>query len=118
MTKRSQDVNEKGYLLCETCLLLVASAVLMSSEIHYFWGNDLSFFSFQIKNFGHFNLSILRISSNFKWEFSWIPGNVVVFSIGANETSEFSLGGGFSSSTLPKQVKYRAEISLKVSKIG
>ena len=48
--------------------------------------------------------------------------NVVVFCIvlcGANKTSEFSLGGGSSSSTLfLVSVKYRAEISLKVSKIG
>ena len=47
--------------------------------------------------------------------------NVVVLSVvlcGANETSEFSLGGGSSSSTLfLVEVKYRAEISLKVSKI-
>ena len=48
--------------------------------------------------------------------------NVVVFSVvlcGANATSEFSLGGESSSSTLfLVEVKYRAEISLKVSKIG
>ena len=48
--------------------------------------------------------------------------NVVVFSIvlcGTNKTSEFSLGGGSSSSNLfLVSVKYKAEISLKVSKIG
>ena len=48
--------------------------------------------------------------------------NVVVFSVvlsGANETSEFSLGGGSSSSILfLVEVKYRAEISLKIAKIG
>ena len=48
--------------------------------------------------------------------------NVVVFSVvlsGANETSEFLLGGGSSSSILfLVEVKYRAEISLKIAKIG
>ena len=48
--------------------------------------------------------------------------NVVVFSVvlrGTGETSEFSLGGGTSSSTLfLVEVKYRAEVSLKISKIG
>ena len=89
---------------------------------NYFWGNDLSFFSLLIKLFGHFNLSILRISAYFKWEFFMNTKNVVVFSVvlcEANKTSEFSFGGGSSSSTLfLVEVKYRAEISLKVSKIG
>ena len=48
--------------------------------------------------------------------------NVVVFSVvlyGANETSEFSLGGGSSSSILfLVEVMYRAEISLKIAKIS
>ena len=48
--------------------------------------------------------------------------NVVVFSVvlcEANETSEFSLGGGSSSSILYLvKVKYRAEISLKIVEIG
>ena len=48
--------------------------------------------------------------------------NVVVFSVvlcGANETSEFSLGGGSSSSILfLVEVKYSAEISLNIAKIG
>ena len=34
MTKRSHDVNEKGYLSCAMCLFLVAATFLMSSEIH------------------------------------------------------------------------------------
>ena len=34
MTKRSQDVNQKGYLSCAICLFLVAAAFLMSSEIY------------------------------------------------------------------------------------
>ena len=89
---------------------------------NYFWGNDLSFFSLLIKLFGHFNLSILRISAYFKWEFFVNTKNVVVFSVvlcEANETSEFSLGGGSNSCTLfLVEVKYRAEISLKVSIIG
>ena len=74
-----------------------------------------------MKLFGNFNLSILRISAHFKWEFFVNTKNVVVFSVVlcvANETSEPSFGGESSSSTLPKQVKYRVEISLKVSKIG
>ena len=48
--------------------------------------------------------------------------NVVVFFVvlcEANETSEFSFGGGSSSSILfLVHVKYRAEISLKIPKIG
>ena len=48
--------------------------------------------------------------------------NMVVFSVvlrEANETLGFSLAGGSRSSTLfVVEVKYRAEISLKVSKIG
>ena len=48
--------------------------------------------------------------------------NVVVFSVvlcGANETSEFSLGGGSSSSiSFLVKVKYRAEISLEIAEIG
>ena len=75
-----------------------------------------------IKLFGHFNLSILRISSHFKWEFFVNAKNVVVFFVvlcGANETSEFSFGGGSSSSILfLVKVKYRAEISLKIAKIS
>ena len=109
-----------------TCELLIFSSRSFSYEfrnlLNYFWGNDLKFFSFLIKLFGHFNLSILRISSRFKWEFFVNIKNVVVFSIvlcGTGETSEFSLGGGTSSSTLfLVEVKYRAEVSLKISKIG
>ena len=45
--------------------------------------------------------------------------NVVVFSVvlcGANAISEFSLGGGSSSSILfLVELKYRAEINLKIS---
>ena len=48
--------------------------------------------------------------------------NVVVFSVvlcGVNETSQFSLGEGSSSSILLLvEVKYRAELSLKIVKIG
>ena len=65
--------------------------------LNYFWGNDLSFSSLLIKLFGHFNLSILRISSHFKSEFFVNAKNVVVFFVvlcGANETSEFSFGEG------------------------
>ena len=71
-----------------------------------------------IKLFGHFNLSILR--THFKWEFFVNTRNVVVFFVvlcGANETSEFSLGGGSSSSTLIlAEVKYGAGIILKILK--
>ena len=74
-----------------------------------------------IKLLGHFNISILRISAHFKSEFFVNTKNVVGFFVvlcGANETSEFSLDGGSSSTTLfLVEVKYRAEISLKVSKI-
>ena len=34
MTKRSHDMNEKGYLSCTICLFLLAAAFLMSSEIY------------------------------------------------------------------------------------
>ena len=75
-----------------------------------------------IKLFGHVNLAILRISSHFKREFFVNTKNVVVFSVvlcGTNETSEFSLGGGSSSGILfLVKVKHRAEISLKIAKIG
>ena len=108
------------------CDLLIFRSRSFSYEfrnlLNYFWGNDLSLFSLLIKLSGHFNLSILRISAHFKWEFFVNNGNVVVFSVvlcGANETLEFSLGGGSSSITFfLVEVKYRAEISLKISKIG
>ena len=91
--------------------------------LSYFWGNDLSVFLLLIKLFGHFNPSILRISSQCKWEFLVNAQNVVVFSVvlcGANQKLEFSLGEGFSSISmlLLAEVKYRAEISLKMAKIG
>ena len=74
MTKRSHDVNEKGYLSCAICLFVVAAAFLISLEIYEIilrkW---FRFFSLLIKLFQHFNLSILRISSHFKWEILWIP---------------------------------------------
>ena len=51
-----------------------------------------------------------------------ITKNMVVFSVvlcGANETSEFSLGGGSSSSILfLVKMKFRAEIRLQIAKIG
>ena len=90
--------------------------------LNYFWGNDLSFFSLLIKLLGQFNLSILRIFSHFKWQFFVNTKNVVIFSVilgGENETSEFSMGGGFSSSILfLVDVKYRAKINLKTAKMG
>ena len=90
--------------------------------LNYFWGKDLSFFSLLIKLFGHFNLSILRISSHFKWEFLVNAKNVVVFFValcGANHTLEFSFVEGSSGSILfLAQVKFRAEISFKIAKIG
>ena len=108
------------------CDLPISSGVSFSYEfenlLNYFWGNDLSFFSLLIKLFGHFNRTNLRISAYFKWEFFVNTKNVMVFSVvlcEANETSEFSFGGGSNSCTLLLvEVKYRAEISLKVSKIG
>ena len=105
MTKRSHDVNEKRYFSCAIGLFLVAAAFLMSSiiQLNYIWGKDLSFFLLLIKLFGHFNLSILRIFSHFKWEFFVNAKNVVVFFVvlcGANKTSEFSFGEGSSSSIL------------------
>ena len=97
MTKRSNDVNEKGDLL-------IFSSHSFSHEfenlLNYFWGKDLSFFSLLIKLFGHFNLSILRISSHFKWEFFVNAKNVVVFFVAlcwANETLKFSFVEGSSS---------------------
>ena len=108
------------------CDLLIFSSRSFSYEfgnlLNYFWGNDLSFFSLLIKLFGHVNLTILRISSHFKRKFFVNTKNVVVLSVvlcGTNETSEFPLGGGSRSSILFLEgVKYRAEISLKIAKIG
>ena len=63
----------------------------------------MSFFSLLIKLFGHFNLSILRISSHFKREFFVNAKNVVVFFVAlseANDTLEFSFVEGSSRSIL------------------
>ena len=106
------------------CALLIFSSRSFTYEfenlLSHFWGNDLYFFSLLIKRFGHFNLPILRISSHFKWEFLVNAKNVVVFSVvlcGANEKSEFSLGGGSSSSNLfLVENKYRNKISPKLPK--
>ena len=105
--------------------LLIFSSHSFSYEfgnlLNYFWDNDFCFFSLLIKLFAHFNLSILRISCHFKWEFLGNATNVMVFFVvlyGANETSQFSLGVGSSSSMLfLVEVKYRAEINLKMTKI-
>ena len=72
MTKRSHDVNEKGYLSSAICLFLVVTAFLFEFEnlLNYLWRKDLSFFSLLIKLSGLFNLSILRISSPFIWWYS------------------------------------------------
>ena len=105
MTTRSHDLNEKRYFSCATCLFLVAAAFFYDFRnlLIYIWGNYLSSVSSLIKLFGHFNLSCLRISSHFKWEFFVNAKNVVVFFVvlcGANETSELSFGGGSSSGIL------------------
>ena len=76
LTKRSHDGSKKGYLSCAICLFLVAAgnfSYKFENLLNYFWGNDLSFFSLLMKLFEHFNLSISRISSHFKWEFLWVP---------------------------------------------
>ena len=90
--------------------------------LNFFWGKDLGFLSLLIKLFEYFNLTNLRTSSHFKWEFIVNAKNVVAFLVvlcGANETSEFSFGEGSGNSILfLAQVKYRAEISLKIAKIG
>ena len=56
------------------CDLLIFSSRSFSYEfgnlLNYFWGNDLSFFSLLITLIGHFNLSILIISSHCKWVFN------------------------------------------------
>ena len=101
--------NDKSKPSCEwkgitsMCDLLIFSSRSFSFEfgnlLNYFWVKDLSFFSLLIKLFGHFNLSILRISSYFKWEFFMNTKNVVVFFCalcGANETLEFSFVKGSS----------------------
>ena len=81
-----------------TCDLLIFSSRSFSWKfanlLNYFWGNNLSFFSLLLKLFEHFNLSVLRISSHFKWEFfvnaknvgqmrhksfHWVENLVVVF---------------------------------------
>ena len=73
------------------CDLPILSGSRFSYEfrnfLNYFWGNDLSFVSLLIKLFGYFNLSVLRISSHFKWEFFMNTKNVEVLSValcGAN----------------------------------
>ena len=76
LTKRSHDGSKKGYLSCAICLFLVAAGSFsykFENLLNHFWGNDLIFFSLLMKLFEHFNLSISRISSHFKWEFSWVP---------------------------------------------
>ena len=40
------------------------------NSLSYFWGNDFCFFLLLVRLFGNFNLSILKISSHFKWVFS------------------------------------------------
>ena len=108
------------------CVLLIFGSRSFNYEfgnlLSYFWGNDLCSLSLLIKRFGHFNLSILRISSHFKREFLVNAKYLVVFSValcGINETSEFSLGGGYNSSILfLVENKYRTEISPKIAKIG
>ena len=89
------------------CDLLIFSSRSFSYEfgnlLNFFWGKDLGFFSLLIKLFEHFNLTNLRTSSHFNWEFIVNAKNVVVFFVvlcGANETAEFSLGEGSSSSIL------------------
>ena len=89
------------------CDLLIFSNRSFSYEfgnlLNFFWGKDLGFFSLLIKLFEHFNLTNLRTSSHFKWEFIVNAKNVVVFFVvlcGANETSEFSFGEGSGNSIL------------------
>ena len=75
MTIKSHGVSEKS--ISFICDLLIFNSRSFSYEfgnlLNYFWRNDLSFFPLPIKLFGHLNLSILRISSCFKWQFWWIP---------------------------------------------
>ena len=79
MTERGHDVNEISFM----CDLLIFSSRRFSYEFgnlsNCFWGHDLSLFALLRKLFGHFNLSILRISSHVKWEFFVNAKNVVVF---------------------------------------
>ena len=95
MTKRSHDVNEKGYLSCAICLFLIVAAFLFEfgNLLNYLWRKDLSFFSLLIKLSGLFNLSILRIFSPSKWEFFVNGKNMVIFFVvfcRANDTSEYT----------------------------
>ena len=66
------------------CTLLIFSSRNFSYEFgnssSYFWGNDFCFFLLLVRLFGHFNLSILRTSSHFKWEFL-VNGKNVVYSL-------------------------------------
>ena len=39
---------------------------ILGNSLSYFWRNDFCFFLLLIRLFGHFNLSISRISSHFK----------------------------------------------------
>ena len=107
------------------CNLLIFISRSFSYEfgnlLNYFWGNDLSFFSLLIKLFGHFNLSILRISSHFKWEFSWISKMwwfSLVFCVGQIRHQKFHWVEDLLVVFFLVEVKYRAEISLEIAKIG
>ena len=92
IAKGKHDVNKNRYLWRTLCLFSVAVTFLMNLGItfkRYFWGNDFCFLLLLVRLFEHFNLSILRISSHFMWEFLVYGKNVVVFSAvlcGANET--------------------------------
>ena len=88
MTKEAMVWIKKISFMCD---LLSFSSRSFSYEFgnlsNYFWGNDISLFSLLRKLFGHFNRSILRISSHVKWEFFVNAKNVVAFFVvlcGAN----------------------------------
>ena len=84
----------------------------------YFWGNDFCFFLLLIKFFGHFDLSILKISSYYKREFLVNAENLVLFPsvlLFVEQMRHYISVGEASSSFVLflVAVKYRAEISLK-----
>ena len=75
MTKRSHDVNEKRYLSWAIYLVLVAADFFLwvRKFIKLLLRKRFNFLFIANKTFWRsINLSILRISSHFKWEFGGI----------------------------------------------
>ena len=105
--------------------LLIFSSRSFSYEfgnlLKHFWRNDFCFFLFLIRLFGHFNISISRIFSHFKWEFLVSAINVEIFSVvsvGQMRHHNFHWVKDLIVVLFLVELKYRAETSLKTTKIG